>query len=137
MLLQISGVYITLILKMHFCMVFLKNLFSYNNLLALQKKKKKKINRALYGLKQALRAWFEQLLIFLLGLGFLSSKTDSSLLHWWYYYYWFKFFSSNTTYFLTRQRIFIKWPGQLHHFLSIEVLHTNDGLFLTQSRYTL
>lgn len=37
------------------------------------------LTRALYGLKQAPRAWFERLTMYLLELGFLCNKVDSSL----------------------------------------------------------
>lgn len=37
------------------------------------------LKRALCGLKQAPHAWFDRLSVFLLGLGFICSNTDSSL----------------------------------------------------------
>lgn len=38
-----------------------------------------KLNRSLYGLKQAPRAWYHRLSQHLLTLGFISSKSDTSL----------------------------------------------------------
>ena len=38
-----------------------------------------KLHKAIYGLKQALRAWYQELSVFLLQYGFLNSTPDASL----------------------------------------------------------
>jgi len=38
-----------------------------------------RLNRSLYGLKQAPRAWYSRFASFLLQLGFVEAKTDTSL----------------------------------------------------------
>jgi hypothetical protein len=38
-----------------------------------------RLNRSLYGLKQAPRAWYSRFASFLLRLGFVEAKTDTSL----------------------------------------------------------
>jgi hypothetical protein len=105
-----------------------------------------RLNRSLYGLKQAPRAWYSRFASFLLKLGFIEAKTDSSL---------FIYHSgADTVYFLLYvddivltassssllQRIIsalqhefsLKDLGQLHHFLGMHVQHTPSSLFLSQ-----
>ena len=38
-----------------------------------------RLNRPLYGLKQAPRAWYSQFAAYILQLGFVEAKTDTSL----------------------------------------------------------
>ncbi|KAK1424394.1 hypothetical protein QVD17_19723 [Tagetes erecta] len=108
-----------------------------------------KLNKALYGLKQAPRAWFHRLSTFLLENGFTCSRADTSL-------FIFKRDScimyllvyvddlnltgnqeSVITSFVQRlhDKFAIKDLGDLSYFLGLEVTHTNDGLFLSQSKY--
>jgi Reverse transcriptase (RNA-dependent DNA polymerase) len=107
------------------------------------------LKKALYGLKQAPRAWFTKIKTFLLTQGFRCSHVDNSL-----------FISCNhhTTIFLlvyvddilisgncsanvtslitTLQSEFsIKDLGSLNYFLGLQVSHSGDSLFLTQTHY--
>ena len=108
-----------------------------------------KLSKALYGLKQALRAWFHRLSTFLVSYGFTCSRADTSLF----------VFSSNScimyllvyvddliltgndettiTTFISRlnHEFAIKDLGDLNYFLGLEVVYTDHGLFLTQSKY--
>jgi hypothetical protein len=110
-----------------------------------------RLNRSLYGLKQAPRAWYSRFASFLLQLGFIEAKTDSSL---------FIYHSGADTIYLLlyvddivltassssllqriiralQQEFSLKDLGQLHHFLGMQVQHTPSGLFLSQRQYML
>jgi histone deacetylase 1/2 len=109
-----------------------------------------KLEKALYGLKQAPRAWYSRLSDKLQSLGFTPSKADISL------FYYKK--ASVTIYLLvyvddiivasssssavsdllrTLQADFaLKDLGPLHYFLGIEVQKTDQGLCLSQKKYT-
>ncbi|GJV34144.1 retrovirus-related pol polyprotein from transposon RE1 [Tanacetum coccineum] len=107
-----------------------------------------KLSKALYGLKQAPRAWFQRLSTFLL-LGFTCSRADTSL---------FVFTSDTCIMYLLvyvddliltgndesviatftsrlNHEFAIKDLGALNYFLGLEVAYTDNGLFLTQSKY--
>jgi hypothetical protein len=109
------------------------------------------LKKSLYGLKQAPRALFSRLSSRLLELGFMGSKSDTSL-----------FFSGhgssvifiliyvdnilitghNSTSIVTlitklQSDFPLKDLGQLHYFLGMEVLHDVDGIFLSQKQYIL
>ena len=109
------------------------------------------LHEAIYGLKQAPRAWYQELRIFLLSLGFVASLVDSSL---------FVYSHSNAPlYFLVyvddliitrndpslvdtiiRQLDFkfsTKDLGVLSYFCGIEVLATSTGLLLSQQNYVI
>jgi len=109
------------------------------------------LNRSLYGLKQAPRAWYSRFASFLLQLGFVEAKTDTSLFVYRR--------GSETAYLLLyvddivltasspdlRHRIIaalqrefsMKDLGELHHFLGMQVQRTASGLFLSQHWYML
>jgi hypothetical protein len=110
-----------------------------------------RLNRSLYGLKQAPRAWYSRFASFLLQLGFVEAKRDTSL---------FIYHSgANTIYLLLyvddiiltasslsllqktitalQHEFSMKDLGQLHHFLGMHVQHTPSGLFLSQRQYIL
>jgi histone deacetylase 1/2 len=108
-----------------------------------------KLDKALYGLKQAPRAWYSRLSTKLCDLGFVPSKTDTSL---------FLFNKEGITIFLLiyvddiivtsssdyaisallrdlNKNFAIKDLGDLHYFLGIEVTKRKNGLLLTQEKY--
>jgi hypothetical protein len=107
------------------------------------------LKKAIYGLKQAPRAWFSRLSTRLLDLGFVSSKSDSSL---------FIYKSSGITLLalvyvddiiltgsdstsidrlikVLSEDFPIKELGNLNFFLGIEVTQIPDGIHLSQQRY--
>jgi hypothetical protein len=110
-----------------------------------------RLHKSLYGLKQTPRAWYNRFTTYLLSLGFVEAKADTSL---------FIFHrGANTAYLLlcvddviltassttllrrtisALQREFtMKDLGPLHHFLGITVERRPDGMFLHQRTYTL
>ena len=110
-----------------------------------------KLKKSLYGLKHAPRTWFLRFTAYLHTLGFVSSKSDSSL---------FIFRSSTATAYIllyvddiiltastttllqqvisTRNSEFVMTDlGALHHFLGVNVHRTSQGLFLSQQQYAL
>ncbi|KAJ0936639.1 putative RNA-directed DNA polymerase [Helianthus annuus] len=108
-----------------------------------------KLRKSLYGLKQAPRAWYTELTTFLLAFGFKKSVCDASLFIYQQHSITCYFLvyvddivlTGNSDSFLTHfikilgNRFSIKDLGSLHHFLGIEVIPTNNGLFLSQHRH--
>ncbi|XP_043694422.1 uncharacterized mitochondrial protein AtMg00810-like [Telopea speciosissima] len=107
-----------------------------------------RLHRSLYGLKQAPRAWFQHLSQYLVGLGFVASKTDpslflyrsSSVIIYLLIYVDDIIVTSNTASQVTAllqqlaNEFSIKDLGPLHFFLGIEAIHSK-GLLLSHSRY--
>lgn len=109
-----------------------------------------KLDKALYGLKQAPRAWYARLSGKLQQLGFKASKADTSL------FYYSKgdviifmliyvddiIVASSTQSAVSallqdlKEDFALKDLGDLHYFLGIEVNKVNDGLLLSQGKYT-
>ena len=107
------------------------------------------LKKGIYGLKQAPRAWYTALKQALMEFGFVNTESDSSLFVY--------IVASTTTYFLVYvddlvitsnnshfaasviQQLGRKFSlndlGPLHFFLGIEVIPTQNGLFLTQHKY--
>jgi hypothetical protein len=108
-----------------------------------------KLDKALYGLKQAPRAWYSRLSSKLQALGLIPSKADTSL---------FLFNKSGVTIFVLiyvvdiivtsssdyaisallkdlNDNFAIKYLGDLHYFLGLEVKKIPNGLVLTQEKY--
>ena len=110
-----------------------------------------RLNKSLYGLKQAPRAWYSQFVAFLLTLGFVEAKSDTSLFIYLH--------RAETAYLLLyvddivltascqsllyriitslQQEFAMKDLGVLHHFLGITVEPRPTGLLLHQRQYTL
>jgi histone deacetylase 1/2 len=110
-----------------------------------------KLDKALYGLKQAPRAWYSRLCAKLQALGFVPSKSDTSL------FYYRK--GGHTIFVLVyvddiivassspaatdalladlQKDFALKDLGDLHYFLGIEVKKQHGGLVLSQERYAL
>ena len=108
-----------------------------------------KLDKALYGLKQAPRAWYSRLCHKMQTLGFVPSKSDTSL---------FIYNKLNTSIFVLiyvddiivtsssdeaitallkdlSTYFALKDLGNLHYFLGIEVKKHDDGLHLSQKKY--
>uniref|UniRef100_A0A6N2KNP9 Integrase catalytic domain-containing protein n=1 Tax=Salix viminalis TaxID=40686 RepID=A0A6N2KNP9_SALVM len=110
-----------------------------------------RLQRALYGLKQAPRAWFQRFSQFLLRLGFIASRADSSLFvhhssHGVVYLLLYvddMVITGNNTSMLhslidrLASEFSMKDLGDLHYFLGIEVVRNDKGLFLSQAKYAL
>lgn len=104
-----------------------------------------------YGLKQAPRAWYHELKDFLLHFGFTNSRADASLfiynkngiVAYFLVYVDGIILKGNNTKFLEKfvmqlsNRFSLKDLGPLHYFLGVEVINTQNGLFLSQHRYIL
>jgi len=102
-----------------------------------------RLNRSLYGLKQAPRAWYNRFAAYLLSLGFVEAKSDTSL---------FVYRRGTDTIYLLyvddivltasssallqqtiqalQQEFSMKDLGELHHFLGMHVRRCGPGLLL-------
>jgi hypothetical protein len=110
-----------------------------------------RLNKSLYGLKQAPRAWYSWFAAYLLSLGFVEAKSDTSL-------FVFRCGSDMIYLFLyvddivlttlsasllqrtiaaLRSEFTMKDLGELHHFLGMHVQHHGSGLILSQCQYML
>jgi len=108
-----------------------------------------KLDKAIYGLKQAPRAWYSRLSEKLIKLGFVTSKSDTSL---------FIYRRQQVTIFMLiyvddiivtsscpeavtallqdlKQDFALKDLGELNYFLGIEVQKQKDGILLSQGKY--
>ena len=109
------------------------------------------LNKSLYGLEQAPRAWFECFATFIQTIGFMPSKSDSSLFvyqsptHTAYLLLYVDdiiltassdSFLQHTISSLNRE-FSMTDLGPLHHFLGIHVSRTKSSLFLSQRSYIL
>jgi hypothetical protein len=108
-----------------------------------------KLKKALYGLKQAPRAWFHALSTFLMEHGFVNAKSDTSLfiyksgsvVAYFLIYVDDLLLTGNNSGFLHKfkqalaEKFSLKDLGQPSHFLGVEIIPTNSGLFLTQHHY--
>ncbi|KAJ9551722.1 hypothetical protein OSB04_015767 [Centaurea solstitialis] len=108
-----------------------------------------RLRKALYGLKQAPRAWYHRFAVYLSSLGFLSSKTDTSLFTYHrgsdtiylllYVDDIILTASSPTLISMVISKLSSEFPmsdlGPLSFFLGIAASRSNHGLFLSQSAF--
>lgn len=109
-----------------------------------------KLDKSLYGLKQAPRAWYSRLSEKLLQLGFQPSRADTSLFFYrkgdvviFMLIYVDDIIVASSSAEATQallKELQVDFPlkdlGNLHYFLGIEVKKINDGILLTQEKYT-
>ena len=107
------------------------------------------LKKAIYGLKQAPRAWYSAIKQALLEFGFVNTKSDSSLfvyavvssIVYFLVYVDDLIITGNNSHFVVSiiqqlgRKFSLKDLGPLHFFLGIEVIPTQNGLFLTQHKY--
>jgi hypothetical protein len=110
-----------------------------------------RLNKSLYGLKQAPHTWFLRFTNFLISLGFVGSKCDTSLfilrrgsaIAYLLLYVDGIILTANTMPLLhsittsLSSEFSMTDLGPLHHFLGIQVHRNTSGLFLSQKQYTL
>jgi len=110
-----------------------------------------RLHKSLYGLKQAPRAWYIRLSDFLLSIGFLTSKVDTSLFilsdgtnifYLLVYVDDILLTGSNSAMLhhlvqLLSSEFKLRDLGDVHYFLGIEVQSTGMGLMLRQHKYIL
>jgi hypothetical protein len=109
------------------------------------------LRKSLYGLKQAPRAWYSRFASYLITLGFIEAKSDTSLfifhrgsnMVYLLLYVDDIILTAFNTELLCHTISALQWEftmkdlGPLHHFLSITVERHPNGLFLHQRTYTL
>jgi hypothetical protein len=110
-----------------------------------------RLHKPLYGLKQAPRAWYTRLSDFLLSIGFIASKVDTSLFilsdgtnifYLLVYVDDILLTGSNSVMLhhlvqLLSSEFKLRDLGDVHYFLGIEVQSTGMGLMLRQHKYIL
>ena len=110
-----------------------------------------KLQKALYGLKQTPRAWHSKIAQYLTSIGFCMSDVDHSL----YVHMIDKGIVAIVIYVddliiggdsleeikdvkgLLRNEFDMKDMGELRYFLGIEMIHTPEGIWLSQRQYVL
>jgi hypothetical protein len=109
-----------------------------------------KLHKTLYGLKQAPRAWYECLRDFLIENGFRIAKADSTLftrkmgkdLFVCQVYIDDIIFGSTNSSFceefskIMTDRFEMSMMGELKYFLGFQIKQLEDGMFISQTKYT-
>jgi hypothetical protein len=109
------------------------------------------LHKSLYRLKQSPRAWYSQFATYLLSLGFVEAKADTSVfifrrgadkVYLLLYVNDIILTASSTalvrhTIFALQREFAMKDLGPLHHFFGITVERRPDGMFLHQRTYML
>lgn len=107
------------------------------------------LKKALYGLKQAPRAWYHELRQFLLSIGFVNAKSDTSsfiynhmhLIMYLLLYVDDLILTGNNDSVLTKftnqleAKFSIKDLGSLSYFFGVEVIPSTHGVLLSQDKY--
>jgi len=110
-----------------------------------------RLNKSFYGLKQDPRAWYSRFAAFLVSLGFVESKSDTSLFvlrrqsdtAYLLLYVDDIILTASSMDFLRRiisalqQEFSMKDLGELHHFLGMHVQRHSGGFLLSQKQYML
>jgi hypothetical protein len=108
-----------------------------------------KLDKAIYSLKQAPRAWYSKLSTWLCELGFVPSKSDTSLfiykkscitMYMLIYVDGIILVSSSTEAITAlmkdlKESFALKDLGDLHYFFGIEVRKVHNGLVMSQEKY--
>lgn len=108
-----------------------------------------KLRKSMYGLKQEPRAWYQELSFCLVGLRFVNSKMDPSLLiyqqagvtGYFIVYVDDLILIGNCSQFLSQviaklgANFSLKDLRHLNYFIGVEVVPTSKGLFLSQHKY--
>ena len=108
-----------------------------------------RLQKAFYGLKQAPRAWYTKLKTFLFNLGFINSKSDTSLfiyqcplvMIYFLVYVDDLLVIGNCSQSIRKfvdalaHGFSLKDLGPLSYFLGVEAISTSDGMFLCQHKY--
>jgi hypothetical protein len=109
-----------------------------------------RLNKSLYGLKQAPRAWYSRFAAYLVSLGFVEAKSNTSLfvyhrgsdMDYLLLYVDDIVLTASSTHLLQKvilalQREFALKDLREHHFLGMQVQRTADGMVLSQRQYML
>jgi hypothetical protein len=109
-----------------------------------------RLNKSLYGLKQAPRAWYSRFAAFLVTLGFVEAKSDTSLFIYhhadgiaYLLYVHDIVLTASSPQLLQRiisslqQEFAMQDLGKLHHFFGMTVEPRSDGLLLHQRQYAI
>lgn len=110
-----------------------------------------RLRKAVYRLKQAPRAWYLELITYLLSIGFRNSQADASMfvLHRGNHYTYLLVYvddilitGSNTPFIqhvlsLLVERFSVKDPEDLNYFFGLEAHRTSQGMHLSQRKYVV
>ncbi|KAK6162476.1 hypothetical protein DH2020_002317 [Rehmannia glutinosa] len=109
-----------------------------------------KLKKALYGLKQAPRAWYDRLSSFLLQNGFIRGKVDTTLFVFekGQYCLLVQIYVDDIIFGATNDSLYKKFSklmlgefemsmmGELNFFLGLQIKQCQEGIYISQSKYT-